>query len=491
MGLQTGEHGVKATLKSEFSAAFKNFKTLESIPETLGVDRSSCLCILDGNVMLNAVPTSIRSFEGVLELFTSQIISAFRASNNVVIVFDEAECMTKAKKLEQESRDMQRIKTVPCVSEDLVLGPKTDDYDEAELLKADIHYLMSHRQARPRYFDHICHSSIHKIASDLEDAETQLPNLTLTFDGIDSRGIGRPQGAKRTPGILSTSQEMASVLLQRLEPIGEGDLKMGDVSRRVGESVFFQPTALATVCPLTLHLLVTIDTDSLLIELLNEVKNDDTKDNTNRLVAPTKILVFNEPSRRCKGEVIPATKLCLDVGVLKSLVGSYLLGTSHCDRTAAMRLRLRRAVCVFCLSLLSCKSDFCKVDGLRADLLLPEIRKFVQEQQKQEQKQERCLSRISSSDGGGNGGEYGEYATGRFACFDHCATTADVFVVKNCVWVLEALIGNYALSLEHNGRLKKSYHAASNVNRKDLYKAAWVLCYWLGNEFHNLDEFGF
>ena len=55
MGLSGGPNGAKAVFVETFSNAFKDLKTLKSVRELVGVDRSQTLVVMDGNVMMNAI----------------------------------------------------------------------------------------------------------------------------------------------------------------------------------------------------------------------------------------------------------------------------------------------------------------------------------------------------------------------------------------------------------------------------------------------------
>ena len=59
---------------------------------------------------------------------------------------------------------------------------------------------------------------------------------SLTFDGVDRRGGDRGIGVPREAGILSTDDDFWQPLLTRTEPIGEGDLKLTDVTQRVHDA---------------------------------------------------------------------------------------------------------------------------------------------------------------------------------------------------------------------------------------------------------------
>ena len=119
----------------------------------MGVRRSQTLAVLDGNVMMNAIPASVDSFRGYVTILANQLNDAVQAAAHVVVVFDEPEAMTLAKRDEQRRRDAVRQARVPLCSEDLV-ATITDDNFSTDDLRADgcnAKLLMEHRKARPRF----------------------------------------------------------------------------------------------------------------------------------------------------------------------------------------------------------------------------------------------------------------------------------------------------------------------------------------------------
>ena len=94
---------------------------------------------------------------------------------------------------------------------------------------------------------------------------------SLTFDGVDMRGGERGIGMPREAGVLSSDPVFWKPLLARATPIGEGDLKLTDVTQRVHDAARQVGTPVRGVL---LNLVVTIDTDSLAIELLQQSRRE-------------------------------------------------------------------------------------------------------------------------------------------------------------------------------------------------------------------------
>ena len=105
MGLSGGKTGAKALFLEQFGDAFRNLKELKDVRDLVGVTRSQTLAVLDGNVMMNAIPASVDTFRGYVALLSRQLEEACTAAAHVVVVFDEPEAMTTAKRQEQRRRD--------------------------------------------------------------------------------------------------------------------------------------------------------------------------------------------------------------------------------------------------------------------------------------------------------------------------------------------------------------------------------------------------
>ena len=109
-----------------------------------------------------------------------------------------------------------------------------DDYHTNDL-RADgcnAKLLMEFRKARPRFYDAVCAELLRKFRAEM----TGDGAWSLTFDGVDRRGGDRGIGVPREAGILSTDDAFWQPLLTRTEPIGEGDLKLTDVTQRVHDA---------------------------------------------------------------------------------------------------------------------------------------------------------------------------------------------------------------------------------------------------------------
>ena len=289
MGLQGGDAGAKATFRALFQSAHSQVLKLAEVRIAHKRRRSETLVVVDGNVLLMAVPVAIDTFENFVAVIATQIASAVQAAAHVVVVFDEPEEMTKAKVATQQKRDRSATRKAPVCSSDLAPCPTTDAYTLADLkgvlvedagpdatvvyrdgnrmyakAPVNVQLLMGNRAARARFHDAVADGVLEYIKENIDGNGS----WSLTFDGIDARGASRAPTEARTPGVLSSDPDLWTPLLTRERPVGEGDLKLTDVTNRVHDHAVANPNgALGMV---SLNLLWTIDTDSLLIELLQE-----------------------------------------------------------------------------------------------------------------------------------------------------------------------------------------------------------------------------
>ena len=128
MGLSGGPNGAKAVFREKFSRAFGQMDTLKDMREVSGLPRAAVLAVLDGNVMMNGLPSSVDTFAGYLQVLGGQIRAAHEAAAHVVVVFDEPKAMTEAKRDEQARRDAQRKPKEVFCSDDLVEGIVDDSF---------------------------------------------------------------------------------------------------------------------------------------------------------------------------------------------------------------------------------------------------------------------------------------------------------------------------------------------------------------------------
>ena len=326
-------------------------------------------------------------------------------------------------------------------------GFYSDEFTE-EMLRAEgcnVRLLMDHRAARPRFYDALCAAILaHFVENTSGDAE-----WSLTFDGIDPRGFAREFNAPREPGILSSDDEFWRELLYRKTPIGEGDLKLTDVAQRVHDAAKHPSTPVHGV---VLNLLVTIDTDSLVIELLKQQARLARTDERDR--NELSIVCLKEPARKRKGDdfVTPARFLCCNAARFHASVADYLAPARSEDRDAAVALLVAACAC--------CGCDFLEVKGTRADLMLPVVKDVV----RRHPEVLRDMARVFAE----------EQAT-----------------VREAKPAIDTVLKAYAEDIATKPRMKRSHASASNYCDAQVLRALWTVSYWCGREFLDCADWGF
>jgi len=447
MGLKSGDNGCKAVFQTQFASAFLACPRLDDVRELVGVARSETLAVLDGNVMVKGMPQSATTYREYVQILVAQIAPAIEAAAHVVVVFDEPRAMTRAKLDEQRRRDSKSTAQTPMCSEELVACIRTDEFTE-EMLRAEgcnVRMLMDHRPARPRFYDALCAAILaHFVENTSGDAA-----WSLTFDGIDPRGFAREFNAPREPGILSSDDSFWRPLLTRKVPIGEGDIKLTDVAQRVHDAAKQESTPVHGV---VLNLLVTIDTDSLVIELLKQQARLARTDESDR--NELSIVCLKEPARKRKGDdfVTPTRFLCCNAARFHADVSEYLAPARSEDRDAAVALLVAACAC--------CGCDFLEVKGTRADLMLPVVKDVV----RRHPEVLRDMARVFAK----------EQAT-----------------VREAKPAIDTVLKAYAEDIATKPRMKRSHASASNYCDAQALRALWTVSYWCGREFLDCADWGF
>jgi hypothetical protein len=448
MGLKSGPNGAKAVFKEWFSGAFQQIDRLVDVREACNANWEQTLVVVDGNVLMMQVPACIDTFAGYVAVVTGQIRMAGKAGMHVVVVFDEPKALTLAKRAEQAARDGRQTVRIPRCSQDLSIGITDDNYTLEDLLLPTFNakLLISHRAARSRFFDAVCVASLDSLTCHAEDSPT------FTFDGVDGRGADRPSGAPRVAGILSTNMAEWGQILHRQIAIGEGDLKLTDVCARV-HTQYHSTFAVAGV---VLHLIWTIDTDSMLIELISDARRVE-QGQTDTLT----ILCLRETCRKRKDDARDSTKpgthfTCIDISLFRESVVQYLFGKAATPSPTMQSW----AIALMAASVALCGSDFVELKGIRADLILPCVRDVVRTQP-------LALAKMRGVSSG-----------------NQIATMAAQDPIER---VLQSFLTNNA----DIPKLKKHVEKASAFEALHLLRAVWIAAYWSTNEFKNVLDFGF
>lgn len=454
MGLGGGPNGAKAVFKERFASAFRDFDSLAQARDCVGTARAQTLVVVDGNVLVMQVPASVDSFAGYVAVLTNALHNAIAAGEHVVVVFDEPENLTRAKQEEQARRDARRFPQTPLCSDDVAPPcPRNDDYDAEQLMAehTNIKLLMNHRLARPRFYDALCAAVLNRLKSAFGG---QTCAWSLTFDGVDRRGADRPFDKRRVPGVLSTLPDVWEPLLRRVDPIGEGDLKLTDVCHRVYRARETCPDA--RVAQVRLNMLSTIDTDSFMIELIAQSRREGRADPSQNELT---LLCLREAGRKRGREApVAAHYTCIDVEEFHDGVMAYLFGS----RSLRPEIEARKPLAALLLaaSIALCGCDFVEVRGMRADLVLPIVREIARNRPD-------LLALMAG------------------------VQTGDALPTAGAADALRAVVEDYVVSITGAPRLKKAVANASACSDLQLLRACWTTAYWSTREFKDVFQWGF
>ena len=142
MGLSGGDHGIKNFVKTNWPAALRDFATLADAVKASGHRPDQAVVILDGNVLINQVPTAVDDFDGYVRVFGGFVNAGLRQPiASLSCGMNRAE--SRAPLDEQRRRDLARAKTAITMSADLAqqFAPTSDDYGLDTIDKCNPHDL--------------------------------------------------------------------------------------------------------------------------------------------------------------------------------------------------------------------------------------------------------------------------------------------------------------------------------------------------------------
>lgn len=286
MGLKPGPHGVKAFMRNTLPEAFAECDSFEEVVSAFGCGRGASVGVVDGNIMMMAVPTSVRTFDAYVSLVYRQIRRVSASFGMIVLCFDEPESVPAAKIEEQRARDASRASGSKRTldSADGMLGHdlQGDTYTLEQLRSVqDCHSVMFDRSTRPRFVDEVLRSALERLAYAADQ-------LCILVDGLDLSGCSRGIGCTREPSchrfggvgyqpdshVVATQTLAADVcasILKREHRIGEADIKLADVHRRLLSICRQRSATEGYQIPMHLVVHVTTDLDQLPIDMLTEV----------------------------------------------------------------------------------------------------------------------------------------------------------------------------------------------------------------------------
>ena len=481
MGLKVkGENGVKALLKSQYPGAFRRFPTVGDAAAAVAataaakaqtvlqpaVDppaaRDTIVATVDGNVLLMQIPGEVETFAEYVNVVVNILHSHLRSASVVVVVFDEPEILTKAKREEQNRRDESRTKPATYHSGDLAPVPVDDNYSQADIERVrNCHEVMASRAARSRLYDAIGVEVLRRFANIIDG--------TLVFDGLDPRGATRPMGAVRAP-TMSSAGARTEGLVDALAhgPIGEGDLKLAAIEEAVrgvaARPEAERPAALRSAC---VHFAVTIDTDSLAIGLLQRARRDVAVTGATAPAPMFKTAMLmreRAPKRDRWGDEGRASYLVCDYDALYVLVQKDMWEANARSVRAMDPVLKRRAITLLVSGWILAGSDFAEIKSLHARMVTEAVPALLRHS-------ERMVAAATDVVSAGQ------------------AAGVRLLVPQLLERLVELCARTYA---DEKGARKATIANLAHYDEVQLRRAAWCIAYWSGHEFrHDLDEFGF
>jgi hypothetical protein len=456
MGLKSDKtHGVKSQLRTRFPQAFKEFKDLVDARNASMAKREETFACIDGNVLMMSVPQGAQTLDAYVAIVTSSLKRAIATSFVTVVVFDNPSCMTEAKKQEQMKRDAAKASTAVCCSSDLASSAPTDDNYEKQYIvdSTNVQALRDNRSTRHRFFDEVAVQVLYNLKQQVKRwNESGHAGGHVLFDGIDPRGADRSIGDARNAQMIGSCDRLES-LFERSIDIGEGDLKLADLGRRVRSLSLADDPDLKSI---KLSLCTTIDTDSFAIELIEEAKR--CKDLDSPRAFNTLLCMRERARKRGLEDDKDPFYLCCDVTLLHALLQRSMWGMSRSpspsDRHAAMTL--------MCAGWALCGCDFVEFKGMRSDVVFDSIGTVVK----------TVPSAIENTKHAWSGRR------------DQ---------VKELHQPIRALAMACASRFLDIPRIKKDFvPSLRNLDDMLVKRTAWLLCYWNSCEFKgSMEEFGF
>lgn len=477
MGLKSGDQGAKAMFKAKFADQFRRFATLEMVRE--GVEqpnqegdgmvptpREETIVLVDGNVLMMAVPADVTSLDEYANIIFNYVRwDAIKTGGLVVIVFDEPENMTLAKKEEQAKRDADKRKKELTCSIDIAPPPLPTEFTRAQLeALGDVSSLPGDRRYKCRFYDEVIKRVYERLLGLMEKWRTNGHNPgVIIFDGVEPRGCELPAGEKRAPVMLGSNAEMAEALT-RANHIGEGDIKLIALENQLRVLKATNPL----FAPYTLCLTSTVDTDSFMTMLLDVSK---------RRISPYaaslhSLFCMREPAskreREDSGGKAKATWLVCDTVLLEYKLQCHLW--SERTENLPSREEMLHAMLALCSATAVCGCDFTGKQGQkgsRFDHFLEALPNFLVTEPK-------ALATFGSA----------------LADSPIVARQATQGLLRVCY-----AASKHMETKKYRGTSKKTYKEQAgqlwDVSDSMLRKSVWSVAYWAQHEFVADSEWGF
>lgn len=374
MGLKSDKKtGVKSQLRSRFPQAFKDFPDLLEARNASRATREQAIACIDGNVLMMSVPQGCRTLDSYIAIVYSSLMKASATALVTVVVFDDPDSMTEAKLQEQMKRDACRAATaVQCSSDmqDVAGSASPDDYTKDYIVKMEnVHVLKENRGSRMRFFDEVAMTVLDRLKNQIKRwNDSGYRGGHIVFDGVDPRGASRGIGELRSSEMVASSDEVATLFARECK-IGEGDLKLAQLGRKVRE-IAAAGQQEGPLKDTRLTLCTTIDTDSFAIELIEEAKRSQ-----DEVVSPVNTLLCMREKAQKRGydDDHEAYYLCCDVSLLHALLQRHMWGMNK--RPPAIDQRAAMTLMVAGWGVCGC--DFVEIKGMRSDVVFDSISEIV------------------------------------------------------------------------------------------------------------------
>ena len=283
MGLKSGDKGAKAWLKQKHPDEFRVFSDLSAVRDdvrlaaptaedpnaTRPLARAETAVIVDGNVLVMAIPDTVTTLDAWADALFYYIRSvAMAAGKLVIVVFDEPDSVTWAKKSEQIRRDANNQSKEITSSVDIAPPPLPVDFTLEQLQAVpNVCALKTDRRYKARIYDQVIKMVFERLLPIISNWSKNGHSAAIILDGVDVRGCEVPPGEPRAPVMIGSDPEVETAFL-RNEPIGEGDIKLIWAENRLRELSTRDPSYEKYLLALTW----TVDTDSFMTMLLDVAK---------------------------------------------------------------------------------------------------------------------------------------------------------------------------------------------------------------------------
>ena len=461
MGLKaSGDAGAKAQLRQHCARAFRQYDSLLEARKGVGATREQTAVLIDMNVVMMSVPTSVQTLAAFVKIVWSFVEWAVGTGWLTVLVFDEPHVMTNAKRLEQARRDAMRTANTVVCSEDIDPFPFTDDYSEQDLeTSTSVLSIRDKRPSRSRMYDEVAKrifAMVCEKAAKWNQSGKPEHRTVVILDGVDIRGCNRPYFASRNVEMIGNDDAIVNAF-HRQTPIGEGDIKLQWLENRIRELAVVGGVLHGTNLVMT----STIDTDSLMIASLAVSKR---RLNPFGASVHTVLCMRNPSSKASRGgsgsdddKPKSASYLVVDVAMLEACILEHIYGKAT---TVSAEQALNTMLALAASAALS-GCDFCSLEGSRFDHFFNSIHSFA----KTEPLALESFSNILSTDEN---------------------------TVKRTSFGLTRLCYNASYYMEQKGkRYERQAKSVSEVDDDTLRRALWTSAYWIGNEFKADEKFGF